>query len=297
MYTPTAKAIATADGQTLASFAWPWRQDRPPLAHVLLVHGLGEHARRYDALAQWFEGQGIGVWGYDQRGHGASSGPRAKLPTPDTLLDDLDVVWQAFASANDNGVPLLLLGHSMGGLVVMRWLQRRSRAGQTPMPTAAIVSSPALGVHASAIEQWLAATLSKHLPHLRLRNGLQLQGLSHDSAVIEAYKQDRLVHQYITPRLAHWIITNGRQVVDAAASWHTPMLLLYAGADALVNPKATDAFVSAAPASVQTHRLDDAFHEIFNESPAYRDQVLDTLGQWLAKHIHSAATLPTSSHR
>ena len=281
MYTPTAKALATPDGQTLVSFAWPWRRDDVPRAHVLLVHGLGEHARRYDALAMWFQNQGISVWAYDQRGHGASSGARATLPTPDALLDDLDVVWQAFANAHNNGVPLLVLGHSMGGLVVMRWLQRDTHAQQPRMPAAAIISSPALGVHANGLEQWMVKLLARHLPNVRLGNGLKLQGLSHDPAVIEAYKQDPLVHKYITPRLVQWIVANGQHVVGGAAKWAVPSLLMYAGADALVDPKAADTFAKAAPANVQTQRLDAAFHEIFNESAQYRDQALATLGQWL----------------
>ncbi|UFS55817.1 alpha/beta hydrolase [Comamonadaceae bacterium M7527] len=281
MYTPEAKALATPDGQRLVSFAWPWRRDDAPRAHVLLVHGLGEHARRYDTLAMWFQNKGISVWAYDQRGHGVSSGARATLPTPDALLYDLDVVWQAFANAHNSGVPLLVLGHSMGGLVVMRWLQRDTMLQQTTRPAAAIVSSPALGVYANGVEQWLVRTLARYVPNVRLGNGLKLQGLSHDPAVIQAYKQDPLVHKYVTPRLVQWIVANGAHVVGSAAQWSLPSLLMYAGADALVNPKAADAFAKAAPACVQTHRLDAAFHEIFNESAQYRDQALATLQQWL----------------
>ena len=281
MYTPDTKALPTPDGQTLVSFAWPWRRDHAPRAHVLLVHGLGEHARRYDALAMWLQNQGIGVWAYDQRGHGLSGGARATLPTPDALLDDLDVVWQAFAHAHNSGVPLLVLGHSMGGLVVMRWLQRNNMLQQTTMPTAAIVSSPALGVYANGVEQCLVKMLARYVPNVRLANGLKLQALSHDAAVIQAYQQDPLVHKYVTPRLVQWIVTNGAHVVSNAAQWPLPSLLMYAGADALVNPKAADAFAKAAPANVQTQRLDAAFHEIFNESAPYRDQALATLAHWL----------------
>lgn len=289
MHTPTAKALATPDGQTLVLFAWPWQRDNAPRAHVLLVHGLGEHARRYDALAAWFQQQGLSVWAYDQRGHGVSSGARATLPTPDAFLDDLDVAWQAFANAHNNGLPLLVLGHSMGGLVVMRWLQRNTTAQPLPMPTAAIISSPALGVHASGLERWLVKTLARYLPNVRLGNGLKLQGLSHDPAVIKAYKQDPLVHKYITPRLVQWIVANGQQAIDGAATWTLPSLLMYAGADALVDPKATDTFAKAAAANVQTQRLDNAFHEIFNESAQYRDQALATLGQWLDAQLGKPA--------
>jgi alpha-beta hydrolase superfamily lysophospholipase len=300
---PITTELTMPDGTPLAYMAWPWRRAGTPRAHMLLVHGLGEHARRYDALAEWLQTQGVAVCAYDQRGHGASGGARATLAQPDSLLDDLDSVWQTFAQTqkttnagadldvavdggvNVRGAPLLVLGHSMGGLVVMRWLARGPTIGSAPAPQAAIASSPALGTHANGLELWAAKTLAKHWPNARLSNGLKLQNLSHDPAVVQAYKQDPLVHKYITPRLAQWIIMQGHAAVQAAHSWPLPMLLVYAGADALVDPSATDAFAQAAPSVVHTLRLDGAFHEIFNETPQYRDVALATVSHWLAPQL------------
>jgi alpha-beta hydrolase superfamily lysophospholipase len=304
---PITTELTMPDGTPLAYLVWPWRRADTPRAHMLLVHGLGEHARRYDALAEWLQTQGVAVCAYDQRGHGASGGARATLAQPDSLLDDLDSVWQTFAhtrmttdgeavggvgvdvdgsrGAGEGGAPLLVLGHSMGGLVLMRWLARGPIIGSAPAPQAVIASSPALGTHANGLELWAAKTLAKHWPNARLSNGLKLQNLSHDPAVVQAYKQDPLVHKYITPRLAQWIITQGHAAVQAAHSWPLPMLLMYAGADALVDPRATDAFAQAAPPTVHTLRLDGAFHEIFNETPQYRDVALATLSHWLVQQL------------
>jgi alpha-beta hydrolase superfamily lysophospholipase len=281
MSRPAVNNLTMSDGHNLVALAWPWQRVDAPRAHVLLVHGLGEHANRYNALAAWLQQQGISVWAYDQRGHGASDGARGVLPKSDTLLTDLDSVWQSFAKAHTDGAPLLVLGHSMGGLVAMRWLQRGPIIGSAAGPLAAIVSSPVLGVHARRLEQHLARILAQYVPNIRLPNGLKHGGLSHDQAVIQAYTQDPLVHAYISPRLGHWLISTAQQVLAGAAAWQVPLLLMYAGADVLVDSKATDAFALSASSNVQTRRLDAAFHEIFNETPLYRDVALTTLASWL----------------
>ena len=173
MSRPAVNNLTMSDGHNLVALAWPWQRVDAPRAHVLLVHGLGEHANRYNALAAWLQQQGISVWAYDQRGHGASDGARGVLPKSDTLLTDLDSVWQSFARAHTDGAPLLVLGHSMGGLVAMRWLQRGPIIGSAAAPLAAIVSSPVLGVHARRLEQHLARILAQYVPNIQTAKWLE----------------------------------------------------------------------------------------------------------------------------
>lgn len=85
------------DGENLAQYEWPlyaWAEEMgrdalPPRAVVLIVHGLGEHAGRYEHLARQLLGWGFAVRAYDQRGHGESGGARGALPNEMALLDDL----------------------------------------------------------------------------------------------------------------------------------------------------------------------------------------------------------------
>jgi len=115
----TLYTLITTDGRTLAVQDWMQRPSVPVRGVVVLVHGLGEHAGRYDALASQLNDWGFAVRGYDQHGHGESHGVRGSMPNQSILLDDLADVVDDARSHMAAELPLILLGHSMGG-----WLQR-----------------------------------------------------------------------------------------------------------------------------------------------------------------------------
>ena len=252
------------DGLNIALFDWPLPSRRRPRGVVLIVHGLGEHAWRYDPLAQRLNEWGFAVRAYDQRGHGDSGGPRGVLPDDDALLDDLDEVLDDTRRhiAQPWACPIILLGHSMGGLVAATWVLQ----GSSPVD-ALVLSSPALDAGIGPLQKRLIALLVRWAPNLTLSNGLDPRQISHDPAVVNAYVKDKRVHNRISARLARFIDANGPRVVAAAPSWSVPTLLLYAGADCLVRPDGSRAFAAVAPRNMVTSQcLEDQFHEIFNEA-------------------------------
>ena len=270
--------------QGLALCDWPLPGGQGARATVLIVHGLGEHMGRYAALAQALNSWGYAVRAYDQYGHGASEGPRGGLPTATRLLDDLALVVDHTRATVAAGHPLLLLGHSMGGLVAARFvaLQRR------PVD-ALVLSSPALDPGLNPVQKLLVAVLPALFPNLRVGNGLDARLISHDPAVVAAYQSDPLVHDRIAARLARFIAEDSAAVRAAAPGWTLPTLLLYAGADRLVNPAGSRAFAAAAPAHVLSSQcFEPLYHEIFNESEPGRSQVLAALRAWLDARTASA---------
>ena len=274
----TLTAFTASDGENLAVYDWPLPD--APRATVLLVHGLGEHAGRYDALARHLGTWGYAVRGYDHYGHGESSGPRGGLPWDTRLLDDLTDIVDATRARMPAGQPLVLLGHSMGGLVAARFVA----LGVRPVD-ALVLSSPALDAGLGPVQKLLLATLPRIAPNLRVGNGLDARYLSHDDAVVRAYLADRLCHDRISVRLARFIAEAGPATVARAAHWQVPTLLLWAGADRLVNPAGSRAFASAAPKErVQAHCFEPLYHELFNESPELADPVFERLQHWLAAH-------------
>ena len=106
---------------------WPLAEGLPSRGVVLIVHGLGEHIGRYEALAQQFNAWGFAVRGYDQYGHGTSEGPRGGLSGDTRLLDDLAMVVDQTRASIDANKRLILLGHSMGGLVASRFVSLQMR--------------------------------------------------------------------------------------------------------------------------------------------------------------------------
>jgi len=170
---------------------------------------------------------------------------------------------------------LILLGHSMGGLVAARFVSLAMRPVE-----ALVLSSPALDPGLSAFQKFLVSVLPKIAPDLRVGNGLNPSMISHDPAVVAAYRADRLVHDRISARLARFIADDGPATVALAPTWRVPTLLLYAGADKLVNPQGSRDFAAAAPKEVVTaHCFETLYHEIFNEIDP--EPVFAELKAWL----------------
>lgn len=275
----TLTTFTASDGENLAVQDWPLPDGEPQRGTVLLVHGLGEHVGRYDALARRLNEWGFAVRGYDQYGHGESGGPRGGLTSDLRLLDDLADLVDATRARIPAGHPLVLLGHSMGGLVASRFVSLKMR----PVD-ALVLSSPALDAGLGAVQKLLLATLPRIAPNLRVSNGLEAQYLSHNPAVVAAYLADPLCHDRISARLARFIADGGPATVARAAHWSVPTLLMWAGSDRLVHPTGSSAFAAAAPrAVVQSHCFEPLYHELFNESPELAAPVFNLLQHWLVR--------------
>lgn len=271
----TLSTFVASDGDNIAIQDWPLAYGRPLRGVVLLVHGLGEHAGRYDHVARRLNDWGFAVRGYDHYGHGESGGVRGGLPHDSRLLDDLADVLDSTRARMAPATPLILFGHSLGGLVAAHFVARQVRPVE-----GLVLSSPALDPGLTLFQKLLLATLPRIAPKLRVRNGLDPRLISHDPAVVQAYQNDPLIHDRISGRLARFIAEAGAATRAQAAHWTVPTLLLYAGADRLVSPAGSRAFAAAAPAAVvSSHCFEQAYHEIFNERE--REPVFEQLQRWL----------------
>lgn len=272
-----------------------WSARGPAHGTVLLVHGLGEHIGRYEWLAARLNAEHWHVAGYDQRGHGASGGPRGAIPSDDSLMQDLSAAIDALRS--EPPTPLVLLGHSMGGLVVARFVAEGLAASPAPWwqaVDAAALSSPALDPGMNVLQRALLAVLGPLAPNLAVHNGLKPAWISRDPAVVRAYVDDPLVHDRVTPRLVRFIVDAGQRVREAAPRWTVPTLLQWAGADRCVSPAGSAAFAAAAPADRLTSvPYPDLAHEIFNEPE--RDAVVGDLLRWLRTIRGTLASSPSTT--
>ena len=170
---------------------------------------------------------------------------------------------------------MILLGHSLGGLLAAQFVARAVRAID-----ALVLSSPALAADLSTSQRVQLLLGGILAPDLAVPNQLKVDRISHDPAVVRAYREDPLVHDRITARLAKATLAGGREVREAAGTWRVPTLLMWAGDDHLVAASGSEDFAAAAPpAVVRSHRFDALFHEILNEPEA--GEVLATIDGWL----------------
>ena len=282
------KLLETKDGLALRGREWPLAEAK---GSIVIVHGLGEHIGRYRHVAAFLNGRGWRVVAYDLRGHGNSDGERGRLNAADDLLVDLAQVLDAVRAEHPG--PLVLLGHSLGGLIVARFVAGAlAPAAPWSRPVEALVlSSPVLDTDMSALQKAMLAVLGPLTPNLAVGNGLKPEWISRDPAVVAAYEADPLVHDRIAPRLARFIVDGGALVRGLAPRWTVPTLLLYAGADRCVVPAGSAAFAAAAPKAVVTSQVfATLFHEIFNEPE--QAEVLSVLGAWLDTLADSLSRSP-----
>jgi alpha-beta hydrolase superfamily lysophospholipase len=191
----TVGTARTRDGLGLRTLRWP--AVSTPRAHLLLVHGIAEHAGRHADVASRFARAGIDTHGYDLRGFGASEGRRAYVDRWSQYHDDLEDQLIA-VRAGAGGLPVVLYGHSMGGLIALGYVladpERHS-------PDLVVLSAPAI---ASATARWkrsLAEVLGRAAPRFEVANAIPPGALSHDPQVEVAYRSDPLNVHGTTARL------------------------------------------------------------------------------------------------
>jgi alpha-beta hydrolase superfamily lysophospholipase len=243
---------------------------------LLLVHGYGEHSGRYEHVGAWFAARGCAVHAFDHQGHGRSTGARCHVRRFGDFPDDLGIV-QTWVAAEHPGLPLFLVGHSMGGLIVAAHARERR-----PDVAGAVLSGPALALGEDLPRgRLLAARLLRRLaPRLSIPAGLDPDGLSRDPSVVRAYVEDPLVHDRMTLSLATELTAAVERTAAGARDVGIPMLLLHGAADPLCPAEASRAFHAALPPGDSAlHIYPELRHEIFNEPE--RESIFEDLIGWL----------------
>jgi alpha-beta hydrolase superfamily lysophospholipase len=283
-------SITTRDGLALLTQHWPLPAGAAPGQGVaVIVHGLGEHVRRYAPVAAYLNQQGWAAVGHDHRGHGQSPGPRGVLKQDDDLLHDLAGVIDATRAAYP-GQRLILVGHSLGGAIAARFVAALAASGAGSRDAASwgrpvdglVLSSPALAVSMSGIQKALLASFGTWLPDLAVGNGLKPEWVCHNPATVAAYKADPLVHNRVSGRLTRFILEAGSTARTRAPQWTVPTLILWGGQDRCVDAAGSAAFLQAAPkALVSGQPFPTLSHEIFLE--AEQAEVFAVMGDWLRR--------------
>lgn len=266
--------LRAEDGLRLAYRSWPVPSPRSVL---IVSHGLGEHAGRYAALAADLAKRGVSVHALDHRGHGRSEGRRGFVSRFGEFVRDLEAFRRRIADETPPGVPTFLLGHSMGGLIAIRYLQAHPEA---PLK-GAILSAPLLGVAVKA-PWWktaMAGLLSRVLPWAPISNGIDPAELSMAEGYAAAYRQDPLVHPIVTPRLYTEFLGAIEAAFRERETIKLPMLVLAPTADTVVLPEAVARWAAEHPAAVDVRRYEGFRHESLNERDRHR-AVADVAG-WM----------------
>jgi alpha-beta hydrolase superfamily lysophospholipase len=276
-------------GLTVAAYRWD--PQGAPRAIVQITHGMGEHALRYAGLAGALNSRGMVVVAQDQRGHGATAGSEEELGQLGAqgwaeLINDIDRL-RSKARAEYPGIPLVLLGHSMGSFAVQQYLLDHSRD-----VSAAVLTGTAL---LDLLEP--ALNLDEPIDLAVFNAAFQpartdYDWLSRDEAQVDKYVSDPRCGFGIDAAAARAMFTAARELADPdrVATMRSDLPIYIASGEldpvggqlALVHAL-VDRYTAAGLTDVTLKTYPQARHEIFNETN--RDEVVDDLVTWLDRKL------------
>lgn len=249
-------------------------------AMLLFVPGYADHVARYSHVFDWMWERGYTCAGIDLRGHGRSAGHRGFVEKFGAYIDDTEEAVNLLVERFPDQ-KLVLVGHSMGGLVVLTYLLRHPEGIE-----GAVLSSPFLGLalEVPKVKELLGKIMSRVWPTLGLPSGLSGRDLTHDTAIAEAYDADPLVFKNATARWFTETVRAQHDLLRTVGQVQTPTLMLQAGADRVVDAETSRHVYELLGATDKEWRsYDNLFHELFNETD--REQPLQDVVDWLAKHV------------
>lgn len=257
-----------------------WEVEQPRGA-LMVVHGLFEHSRRYEEFAAFMAAHGFSTFVLDLRGHGASEGRRGHVKSFDVLLQDVDRFRREIQSLVSVDLPLFLIGHSLGGLIGLRYLEEYDADLH-----GAIMISPWLGT-AVDIPRWqvlAAAVLNRIMPAFPFPFRMDADDLTHDSERADDYRNDPDIHSTITPRL----FTETSSAIELALRRGdritVPLLFILAGDDRIVDTHRSLAFARSLPADdIAIEVMEGHYHEVLNE--VGRSVAMGDIREWLEERL------------
>ena len=264
--------VTSADGTRLAYRAWP-RADATQTFAV--VHGLGDHSGRYAAFAKAMGNRGMATYAVDLRGHGRSQGQRGHLDSWDQWTEDV-AAFVARVESQTRG-EVIPVGHSFGGAAMLS----TALAGKLKSSRRFIVSSPALKLKA-AVPGWkviLGNMTSQVVPKLSMSNEVDPGTISRIPEVVEAYRNDPLVHPRISSRMFTEWSKAAHHALEHADQIRIPFLILAGDADQLIDPAGSEQLHARAPQKSTLRVLSGRYHEPFNDLGS--EEVFDIVAGWV----------------
>jgi alpha-beta hydrolase superfamily lysophospholipase len=268
-------------GSTLEAelFYQSWTQPNA-FATLVVTHGIGEHSENYAKAAESLNDLGWNVIAWDLRGHGRSDGKRGHVDRFTDFADDLSAFLSHLHRASLLTKPFALIGHSMGGLVVLDHLIRAK--AEVPTPMAAALSSPLLGVALKVppAKDFAARVMNKVWPSITLFNEINHADLTRDVEHRLTYAKDPLRHEKISPALYLGMFETMAAVKATGDQITLPVLIQAAGQERIVSlPAIEEFFPTLGSKSKKLLVYKDSYHEIFNDLD--RDQVFKDLNEFL----------------
>lgn len=249
-----------------------------PWASLTIFHGFGDHGGRFDSIAVSLASSGVGVLAVDLIGHGRSPGRRGVIPSYNSMMDEVGNATN-LASRMWEETPAFVLGHSMGGNLVLNWAIRRRFEAKSLLGLIAVAPMLRLAKKPSLQFLKVGRWLEQRWPNFRLSAPVDVRQLCSDPSGQDAYRRDPLIHRKLTLRLGNALIENGEWAMENAAQLTKPCLLMHGADDTLTCPKATEEFADRVGESATLKLWPNCRHDLHFE--LQRESVVTFLLSWL----------------
>jgi alpha-beta hydrolase superfamily lysophospholipase len=265
-------------GETFALRTW-----RSPGARTALVihHGLGEHAGRYQTFADQLAGLPLHVVSYDLRGHGESSGPRGHADGLEALAADFHTLLPGLL-AEVGAERAIVLGHSLGAAAVLRWLVDH---GAPASVVGLLISAPPLVVPrtlAVRVKLRVGRLLRRLRPSFALGSGIPAEHISSHPPEVVRYREDPFVHDRISAALGVSLLDGGPGLVSSLGRITLPALVWHGTEDHIAHPDGGRVvYEHLGSADKQLHLFEGYRHESHHETPERVDHLFRLLRDWL----------------
>ena len=265
------------EGKVNSTYVREWVSESNK-ANIVIIHGVGEHSGRYIETAEKLFNMGFNIYTGDLIGHGLSDGLRIYIDSIDDYMNNVNF----FISRVKNDMPLFILGHSMGGLIVLYYMLHHKDNHIRGI----IASSPYIKdkIEIPVIKYMIGKTASAIFPKLRIESGLIGEMVCRDKEIALKYDNDPLNCSKVTAR---WFVELGKARINLilqSKNFDSPCLILQAGGDVVVDEQSVQKFYEEVSSQDKEFVLyNEFYHEILNDPE--RERVIDKIGSWISERV------------
>lgn len=261
---------------TCKGYCW---EAKEPSAVVVLIHGIGEHACRYDDIAAYFNAKGFEFYSFDLPGHGQSPYPRGHIGTRDEVKGLIDAMIR-YARKQRPGIPVCIYGYSLGGNLALKY---RLDSGDDSLLY--IVTAPWLILASPPSKALLAVSkiLARLAPRLPVSIKLKVEDLAPDESMVSAYTDDPLAHGKISALTGVDRLADAAEVLSRAGEKRPPLLLMQGDKDRICSIEGSRRFSAEAGDFCTYIEWQGCMHELHNDFE--KEKVLLKMTSWLAANI------------
>lgn len=264
--------------QNLSLYYQKWQADSAK-AIIVLIHGFGEHSSRYKNVVNKLVPAGYTIYSFDHRGHGKSPGSRGHVMDWQEFTEDVDA-FMHFVNSEKGELPLFIIGHSMGGLIVLNYVLLKKPELKGVISSAPLLVQPGV----SPVLLLLGKMMSKIWPAFTIDTKLDVNTISRDPKVLKEYQEDNLVHSLASARFGTELEKTQKWTMEHASEFTMPLLLIHGEADELVPPYGSEEFYEKASSQDKLrHLYPGGKHESHND--VEHERVIQDMLDWLEKHL------------